>query len=761
MNDRLRLFRRGDPIPWRIQCAAIALAVSFIGNALLAPVSRSEEGVPRHEMVDLVAEALTASPAYPLAGENVALELTVANRSDNLARGVQVRLLADDKEVAHATVNLGARQTSVVRLDWTPASAGHVRLLAMLDPDRHFVEEHRADNTAAQETVVTEGAPTGADFAVADLQFTPGAGGGSLQANVVNNGAAARSTAVVFTADGRVVGASHVGPLGRRAAATIAVPYSGEPPHRITAEINPRFRSDESNPADNLLARTLASPVDIRVEGLSVAAAQFEPNRPRRVTISFRIVNGGTGAITSPFRTSIFPGRVGASGALDTDHLVISALLPGQAVYSSRTITSPSGEFDVRIEADVDRVSADANRANNVATSHFKNPVPDVDRWVSIGPRRIDNGALGAVGVLFRIAIDATAPSTLYVSAPRSGIWKTTDEGANWQPITDALPSLLVGAMALDPSNPSRLYAATTDFGVFRSDDGGANWTTLDTPNIMPSITQIETLLVMPSNPNQLLMTSPGGVLLYQANVPANKWVAKLDLGPAIDLLLDPANPNTVFATLGGSNVGIFRSSDAGINWSRLGGCPGASLPATDGVQKITLSFSGGTLYAAFKSAGKFEVWRTTTIGCSIGGFLEQGWERRFSLTGDDTNNLWNRLELGSHRPAVRLHQRHRLPGVDQWRRELQRRVRAACRSPCAGGKSGRPEGHLHRVRWRHLSLLESRRIGQLAIPRRWHRQRPVLCLGRRRHRSGIVYWRHAGQRHAPLHRQHGLGRDQ
>ena len=173
MNDRLRLFRRGDPIPWRIQCAAIALAVSFIGNALLAPVSRSEEGVPRHEMVDLVAEALTASPAYPLAGENVALELTVANRSDNLARGVQVRLLADDKEVAHATVNLGARQTSVVRLDWTPASAGHVRLLAMLDPDRHFVEEHRADNTASQETVVTEGAPTGADFAVAESAIHP------------------------------------------------------------------------------------------------------------------------------------------------------------------------------------------------------------------------------------------------------------------------------------------------------------------------------------------------------------------------------------------------------------------------------------------------------------------------------------------------------------------------------------------------------------------------------------------------------------
>src|SRR5262249_62169227 len=80
-------------------------------------------------------------------------------------------------------------------------------------------------------------------------------------------------------------------------------------------------------------------------------------------------------------------------------------------------------------------------------------------------------------------------------------------------------------------------------------------------------------------------------------------------------------------------------------NWSKLGGCPGASLPATDGVDKITLSFAGGTLYAAFKSPGRFEVWRTTTIGCSIGGFLEQGWERRLTISGDDANNLWNRID--------------------------------------------------------------------------------------------------------------------
>jgi hypothetical protein len=635
----------------------MALALLLGGSALLPQVfsvevaRAEEEGVPRHEMVDLVAVGLTASPAYPLSGEKVALELTAANRSDNPARGVPVRLVADGKEVARATVDLPARASSLVRLEWTPAAAGAVRLLAMLDPDRRFVEESRADNTVALDTVVTEAPTAGADFAVTALDFVPGGDGASaLRATVTNNGAAARGTVLVFSADARVVAVRAVPPLGPRASATIAVPYAGAPPQRITAEVNPRYRGGERNTADNLLARTIAPPADIRVEGLSVAAAQFERDRPRRVTISFRVVNGGTAEITTPFRTRIFPGRLSPSGELAADDLVIPKLLPGQAVYASRTIASPSGEFDVRVEADVDRVIPDADRGNNVATSHFKNPVPDIDRWVSIGPRRIDDGRIGAVGALFRIAIDPTAPQTLYVSAARSGIWKTTDEGASWQPITDALPSLLVGAIALDPTNPQRLYAATTDFGVFRSDDGGGSWTSLDLPNATPFITQIETLRVMPSDPNRLLMTSPLGVLLRQTNDPANKWDSKLSLGPAIDLVLDPGNPNTVFATLGsptmgGSALGIFRSSDAGMSWSQLFGCPGASLPATDGVTKITLSFAGSTLYAAFRSADKYEVWRTTTIGCSIGGFLEQGWERRLTITGDDVKLLSNRID--------------------------------------------------------------------------------------------------------------------
>src|SRR5262249_39622360 len=152
------------------------------------------------------------------------------------------------------------------------------------------------------------------------------------------------------------------------------------------------------------------------------------------------------------------------------------------------------------------------------------------------------------------------------------------------------------------------------------------------------------TLLVHPSNPNLLLLTSLEGIYLYRADATSNKWSQPLTLGPALDLVIDPAAPNNVYATLGGSAVGIYHSQDSGAHWAKAVGCPGAALPSSAGVQKITLAFSASTIYGGFKSDQKFEVYRTTGISCLIGGQPERSWERRFTLTGKDANSIWNRL---------------------------------------------------------------------------------------------------------------------
>ncbi|HEX6044593.1 MAG TPA: CARDB domain-containing protein [Pyrinomonadaceae bacterium] len=602
-------------------------------------------------MTDLVANTMTASPVNPVAGERVRIEVPVTNRSDNPTGNVEILFFAGTGQAGSATLNVGPRQTVVAYFDWSAGPDGVQQLTAVVDPDHRFVEENFDDNVAAMDVVVSAPTSKATDFSVSNLELIKQNERSLLRATVTNHGKVSESIPIIFRADDRVIAARYVTALPAGEKTVIEVEYSDvNLPGRIEVEVNPRFRSFAKRATT--LTETLAPSVDLRVE--AVQAAQFEAAHGKQVTLSFRIRNAGAKPVSKSFRTSIFPGTV-TSGTLHTDFITTSSLAPGETIYVSRTLNSPSGDFDIRIEVDVDNVAADDNRANNVVNSHFKNPVRDIDRWVSIGPRRINNN-IGAVGVLARIAVDPHAPATIYVSAPGSGVWKTINGGANWQPITDALPTLVVAALALDPSNPATVYVATNDFGVFASKDGGGTWKALDPPTFRPSLAVNEVLLVDPSNPNRLLLTSMTGVYVRNESALIDKWKLVLP-GSATDLIADPSRPGTFFATLSGPDIGIYRSLDSGQNWSKLGGCPGSALPSIEGVAKnrITLGLSGSTLYAAFKTGKvKYEVFRTRAgISCSFGGQQESQWERRFSITDPDPDHdpnpvavLFNRLNV-------------------------------------------------------------------------------------------------------------------
>ena len=333
------------------------------------------------------------------------------------------------------------------------------------------------------------------------------------------------------------------------------------------------------------------------------------------------------------------------SGVLAEDFLITSRLAPGELVFVSRMLESPPAEFDIRVEADVDQATGDQDRTEQ--RRYFAVSEPRSQRGsFALGPRRIDGeGGIGAVGALFHLAMDPHLPSTIYVGGNAEGIWKSVDAGQNWQPITDALPTLGSVALALDPSNPARLYLVTPDQGVFKTADGGGSWTPLDTPNFQPDVAALAVLRVHPTDPNLLLLTSNQGIYTYHANAAQPKWTLPLNLGPATDLLFDPATPSTIYATLRAPATGLYISQDSGTHWSRSLGCPGGSLPATDGVQVITLAFAGSTMYAAFRSDQKMEVYRTTGTSCFVGSQREQSWEKRFTLTRQDANLLWNRID--------------------------------------------------------------------------------------------------------------------
>src|SRR4030095_3974612 len=102
--------------------------------------------------------------------------------------------------------------------------------------------------------------------------------------------------------------------------------------------------------------------------------------------------------------------------------------------------------------------------------------------WSFLGPGNI-GGRTRAWG------IHPTTPDTMWAAGVAGGVWKTTNGGVSWAPISDLIANLAVCTLALVPTNPDVIYAGTgesfagnigvTGNGIFKTTNGGASWTPL------------------------------------------------------------------------------------------------------------------------------------------------------------------------------------------------------------------------------------------------------------------------------------------
>ena len=113
----------------------------------------------------------------------------------------------------------------------------------------------------------------------------------------------------------------------------------------------------------------------------------------------------------------------------------------------------------------------------------------NVNCSIERGHHRVTVGERHASGIVHVLAIDPTAPTTLYAGLSPDGVFKSTDGGQSWTAMNTGLTSITVRDIALDPRNPSTLYASTAEGvfktspagAVFKSTDGGASWTAMST----------------------------------------------------------------------------------------------------------------------------------------------------------------------------------------------------------------------------------------------------------------------------------------
>jgi hypothetical protein len=114
---------------------------------------------------------------------------------------------------------------------------------------------------------------------------------------------------------------------------------------------------------------------------------------------------------------------------------------------------------------------------------------------LQIGAQQVFQGAGPNSGEVVDIALDPRggAERIMYVAAGNGGLWRSTDAGTSWQPVTDQLPATSIGAVALDPANPDVIYVGTGNLfvgaggmakaaGIFKSVDGGRSWSRLNSP---------------------------------------------------------------------------------------------------------------------------------------------------------------------------------------------------------------------------------------------------------------------------------------
>jgi photosystem II stability/assembly factor-like uncharacterized protein len=230
--------------------------------------------------------------------------------------------------------------------------------------------------------------------------------------------------------------------------------------------------------------------------------------------------------------------------------------------------------------------------------------------WRSVGPNR--GGRATAVA-------GSSRALEYYFGATGGGLWKTTDGGVTWKPVSDeAFKSSSVGAVAVAPSNPDIVYVGMGETqlrgniiqgdGIYKSTDAGKTWAHLGLEKTMA----VARIRVHPTNPEIVYVAALGDPYsatpdrgVYRSDDGGETWEKVLfrdEKSGAVDLALDPQNPNILYAALwevfrtphslssGGPGSGLFKSTDEGATWTALTRNPG--LPKGV-IGKIGVSVSG------------------------------------------------------------------------------------------------------------------------------------------------------------------------
>ena len=257
--------------------------------------------------------------------------------------------------------------------------------------------------------------------------------------------------------------------------------------------------------------------------------------------------------------------------------------------------------------------------------------------WRFIGPM---TGTRGSV-----VLGHPTDPNVFYHGAS-GGLWKTPDAGQTWVPVGDGqFKSSSVGAMDISASNPNIMYVGMGEpqmrnnvswgDGVYKSVDGGETWAHLG----LEETHHIAQVRIHPTNPDIVYVAAYGHAFgpnpergVFRTRDGGQSWekvLYKSETAGAIDLVLNPSNPDEMFASIweferkawgaktGGAESGLWKSTDGGDNWTEISknnGMPEGRM----GRIGVTMSAADARrVYALIDSETKPGLYRSDDLGAN------------------------------------------------------------------------------------------------------------------------------------------------
>ncbi len=264
--------------------------------------------------------------------------------------------------------------------------------------------------------------------------------------------------------------------------------------------------------------------------------------------------------------------------------------------------------------------------------------------WIQDGPFGMEDTGEPLRYYSGRITtIDYHSSVGLVIGAASGGLWIWN--GASFQPKSDKLPSISIGAVAINPSKPNVIFLGTGEYqgqegtGVYRSTNGGDYWSLMP---LTPTPSKVSKIFVFTSPEDFVLVATNIGI--YRSTDNGDTWTLVLAKNVS-----DISNSPGGFMLAGINGVGVYKSINWGLNWFPITN----DLPSSD-IGRVSVACAPNNIYKAYVQIGKL----STKLGLGVYKTTNSGsnWTNVTPLSSEISGNKGDYLGQQSYNNVITVH---------------------------------------------------------------------------------------------------------